>query len=59
MSKQIKVLTSKQIDQIANILTEVAYDGVYDVDNDLLRVLQNALVVSVEYSESGYFLDAK
>ena len=55
--KQVKVLTTEQIDLIANILTDFAHVGLVDVDTDLLKVLQNALVVTVEYSDSDYFLD--
>ena len=56
MSKQVKVLTRDEIDFLTDLMKDfLTPTQEFDAGERLLAVFENALVVKVEYDDTGFF----
>ena len=56
MSKQVKVLTRDEIDFLTDLMKDfLTPTQEFDAGERLLAVFENALVIKVEYDDTGFF----
>jgi hypothetical protein len=55
MAKQVKVLTTEQIDMIVDVVTAAKVNGEYLIPQELRQVFERAIVITIQYSDSDYY----